>query len=163
MPATSTTTGIVTLRPAAASDREFLVALYATSREAELAQVAWAPGQREWFVTMQFDAQDGDYRSRFAQASFSVVEVEGRSVGRLYVDRNDAEIHLIDITLMPAVRDAGLGTGLIRGLQDEASATDRAVTLHVDGHNRAQSLYARLGFTHVAERDPYRLLEWRAG
>ena len=54
---TRTQTAEVTLRPTTDTDRELLLAVYASTRVEELDQVEWAPGQREWFLQMQFDAQ----------------------------------------------------------------------------------------------------------
>jgi len=158
----SAATAAVALRPAVAEDRDFLVGLYGSTREAELSQVAWAPGQREAFVRMQFDAQDRDYRGRNPQASFDVVEVDGARAGRLIVDRRDSEIRVLDISLLPELRGAGIGTGLIRSVQDEAAATGRPLTLHVEIHSPAVTLYARLGFEPVSELGIHRLMRWQA-
>jgi ribosomal protein S18 acetylase RimI-like enzyme len=149
----------LTLRPVEDGDREFLLRLYGTTR-ADLTQVAWPPGQLDALLRMQFDAQDADYRRSNPHASFEVVEMHGEPVGRLYVDRRDDEIRLVDISLLPEVRGAGLGSLVIGGLQDEAIATGRRLTLHVEVHNPVVSLYTRLGFRQVSEQGPYRLLEW---
>jgi hypothetical protein len=47
----------VTLRPIGADDLPFLCALYASTREQELAAVAWDPAQKTAFVQMQLAAQ----------------------------------------------------------------------------------------------------------
>jgi hypothetical protein len=75
----------VTLRPATDEDRELLLATYASTRADELDQVEWASGQRDWFLRMQFDAQDREYRRANPDGRFDVVEVDGRPAGRLYV------------------------------------------------------------------------------
>ena len=43
MGATTETTRSVVLRPAVDGDREFLLGVYASTRDEELSQVAWAP------------------------------------------------------------------------------------------------------------------------
>lgn len=150
----------IALRPATDGDRDFLERLYASTRQEELDQVVWAPGQREAFLRMQFDAQDASYRSESPEGAFDVIEVAGRPAGRLYVDRRPAEIRVVDIALVPEARGAGVGTLLLRRLQQEATATGRPLTMHVEVHNPAAELYARLGFRVVAEHGLYRLLEW---
>ncbi|WP_183101236.1 GNAT family N-acetyltransferase, partial [Nocardioides pelophilus] len=120
----------VTLRPVTEADRPFLVALYATTR-ADLALLPVAGDQRDALVAMQFRAQDQHYRQLHPDASFDIVEVAGRPGGRLYVDRGTAEIRIIDISLLPEHRGAGIGAALIRGVQDQAAATCRTVSLHV--------------------------------
>lgn len=152
----------VELRPVAEGDEDFLVRLYATTREAELDLVAWPPGHRDAFVRMQYDAQSRQYRGTNPEGSFDLVVVWGRPVGRLYVDRRPEDIRIVDISLLPEARGRGLGSRLVADVQSEAAATGRSVSLHVEVHNRAASLYARLGFTPVAEHGIYRRLEWRA-
>ncbi len=158
----TTGSATVVLRPVTDADRDFLVGVYGSTRDEELSQVAWAPGQREAFVRMQFDAQDADYRQRNPAGSFDVVEVDGRPAGRLYVDRRPEEIRIVDIALLPEYRGAGVGGRLLGRLMDEAAASGRRLSIHVEIHNRVAELYSRLGFGVVAERGVYRLMEWRA-
>jgi len=152
----------LTLRPTTAADREFLVRLYGSTRAEELAQVSWDDGQREAFVRMQFDAQDTQYRSHNPAGSFEVIEVDGRPAGRLYVDRRTGDIRIVDIALLPQFRGTGIGGYLIGRLIEEATASGRTVSIHVEVHNRAASLYRRLGFVPVSERGVYLLMKWSA-
>ena len=161
-PAPETSAAQVALRPMTDDDREFLVAVYGSTRDEELSQVAWPPGQREAFVRMQFDAQDAEYRKHNPAGSFDVIDVDGRPAGRLYVDRRPGDIRIIDISLLPEFRGAGVGGRLLAGLMDEAAASNRKLSIHVEIHNRAAELYARLGFADVAERGVYRRMEWTA-
>jgi ribosomal protein S18 acetylase RimI-like enzyme len=162
MDAASVTTGRVSLRPATADDHEFLVALYGSTRDEELSQVVWPEGQRDAFVRMQFALQDAQYRTGNPDGSFEVIEVDGRPIGRLYVDRRDGEIRIIDLALVPESRGAGIGTRLLEGILDEAAGSGRTVRLHVEVHNRAVELYNRLGFVPVSDDGVYRLMVWRA-
>lgn len=156
------TGGAVALRPVADDDRDFLLAVYASTRDEELSQVAWAPGQREAFLRMQFDAQDGEYRKRNPQGTFDVITVAEQPAGRLYVDRRPGDIRIVDISLLPAFRGRGVGSGLIAHLMEEAAASDRRLSIHVEIHNRASELYARLGFEVADEHGVYRRMEWTA-
>jgi ribosomal protein S18 acetylase RimI-like enzyme len=156
------TTGQVILRTATDDDRDFLVSVYGWTREEELSQVDWAEGHREAFVRMQFEAQDQQYRQLNPAATFDVIVVDGHPAGRLYVDRRPTDIRIIDISLLPDFRGAGIGGALIASLMDEAAASNRTVSIHVEVHNRAAELYARLGFVAVAEHGVYRRMEWSA-
>lgn len=151
--------GVVTLRPATDADRDFLLGVYASTRAEELAQVAWPPGQREAFVRQQFEAQDASYRRHNPDASFDVVEVDGRPAGRLTVDRRTTELRVVDIALLPEFRGSGAGTELLGRLLDEAAASGRRTTVHVELHNPAARLYERLGFVAVGEHGLHRLME----
>jgi ribosomal protein S18 acetylase RimI-like enzyme len=108
---------------------------------------------------MQFEAQDAYYREHYHPASFDAVELDGQPVGRLYVARWEDEIRIIDIALLPAHRGRGIGTALLRGLLNEAAGAGKRLSIHVEKHNPALRLYARLGFTTVADRGVYLLLE----
>lgn len=156
------TTDQVALRPVTDDDRDFLVGVYAAARAEELNQVVWAAGQRKAFVRMQFDAQDRQYRQLNPAGTFDVIEAGGRPAGRLYVDRRPGDIRIVDISLLPEFRGAGVGGQLIAQLMDEAAASGRKVSIHVEIHNRAAELYARLGFAVVAEHGVYRRMEWTA-
>jgi RimJ/RimL family protein N-acetyltransferase len=153
-------TGRIGLRPVTDADRDLLVGVYAAAREEELSQVEWAEGQREAFIRMQFDAQDREYRRHNPEGSFDVVEVDGRPAGRLYVDRRPGDIRIVDISLLPEFRGAGVGGWLIGRLMEEAAASHRKVSIHVEIHNRAARLYARLGFAVAADLGVYRRMEW---
>lgn len=152
----------VTLRPTTPEDRAFLVRVYGSTRDAELSQVEWAPGQREAFVEMQFAAQDTQYRQHNPHGSFDVIEVDGAPAGRLYVDRRPGDLRVVDISLLPQFRGRGVGGRLLGRLLDEAAAAGRIVSIHVEIHNPAAALYSRLGFEVAAERGVYRRMEWRA-
>lgn len=153
-------TETLSLRPATDADRDFLVEVYGSTRDEELSQVEWAEGQREAFVRMQFDAQDREYRRHNPQGSFDVVEVDGRPAGRLYVDRRPGDIRIVDISLLPAYRGRGIGRRLLTDLQRQAAAEGRILSIHVEMHNRAAELYARLGFVVAADLGVYRRMEW---
>jgi ribosomal protein S18 acetylase RimI-like enzyme len=152
-------TRIVDLRPVASGDREFLYRLYTSTRTDELAVVPWNGAQKAAFLRMQFDAQDAWYREQYPQASFDVVRVNGESAGRLYVDRREDEVRIVDIALMPEHRGRGIGTALLERILDEADEARTSVTIHVERGNRARELYERLGFVEVAENGVYALLE----
>lgn len=150
-------------RAADASDRPYLLSLYADTRAAEMALVAdWSDAQKTAFVAGQFDLQDRHYRSVYVGADFLVVEERGIPIGRIYVYRTPGEIRLMEVTLAPAARNRGIGTALLRELMAEAEATGAQLTLHIEPDNPAQRLYGRLGFTLIEHRGAYDFLGWRA-
>lgn len=147
------------LRPVAEADRAFLVELYGSTREDELAQVDWDEGVRRAFVQQQFAAQDAHYRANYPGATLDVIEVDGSPAGRLYVHRGPSDIRIMDIALAPAFRRQGIGTSLLRSLMEEADASARKLSIHVEMNNPARSLYDRLGFVPAGEHGVYVLME----
>jgi ribosomal protein S18 acetylase RimI-like enzyme len=150
------------LRPVRDDDRRFLLELYGTARAAELALVAWDDAAKAAFVEQQFNAQDAHYRRYYEGASFDVVEVGGHAAGRLYVQRGQRDIRVIDILLAPAFRGRGIGGLLLGELAAEAQAGGRVLSIHVEPQNPARRLYERLGLRPVAEHGLYVLMELEA-
>ncbi len=150
----------VTLRPAGTEDEAFLYELYASTRNQEMATWGWADAQREMFLKMQFTARTGHYKRQFKGADHHIIILDGEKIGRLYVLRNDREILLVDIALLPKHQGGGVGSGLIRDLQDEARKTGKPVLLHVEKTNSALRLYERLGFARVDENDTHFEMKW---
>jgi len=151
----------VTLRPVAPGDEPFLRALYGSTREGELAPLGWTALQVDAFLDMQFRARQLQYRSQFPGAGDCVVLVGGDPAGRLYVDRGEALIRIVDIAMAPDYRGQGAGTALLGGLIEEASAAGKVVELHVEPSNPAQRLYRRLGFVEAGAASPYLRMQWR--
>ena len=153
----------LTLRPITPDDEPFLYRVYAGTREDELAPLSWDEAQKQAFLTMQFTAQHRYYQEQYPEAAFQIILLEGRPVGRLYVARWPDEIRIVDIALLPDYRSAGIGTSLLKDLLAEAESAGKPVRIHVERFNPARRLYDRLGFTQIADRGVYLLLEWSPG
>ena len=153
----------ITLRPIRPEDAPFLLTVYASTREPELAAVEWDMAQKAAFVAMQFDAQHAYYQEHYAGAAFDVIHVDDRPAGRLYVAREADEIRIVDIALLPDFCNRGLGTTLLRGLQSEAATAGKPLRIHVERFNPAMRLYERLGFHPIADRGVYLFMEWTQG
>ena len=151
----------VALRPVEPGDERFLRALYASTREEELATLGWTPAQMEAFLEVQYRAREQQYRSQFAGAGDDLVLLEDEPAGRLYVERGEFLIRIVDIAIAPAFRGQGAGTALLTGVITEASAAGKVVELHVDASNPALRLYRRLGFVQTAAAPPYLRMQWR--
>ena len=152
---------MISLRPITPKDEEFVARVYASSRAEELAITDWSDELKADFCRRQFDAQSAYYAVNYPEASFQIIERDGAPVGRLYVDRWEKEIRIVDITLLPEFRGSGLGTNLLRQLQEEARAAGKSLTIHVERFNRALGLYQRLGFEQVEDKGVYLLMRWR--
>ena len=149
----------ITLRPITEADMDFLLRLYATTREDELKQVPWTDEQKAAFVSQQFHAQHQYWQENYTDTSWDLVLGDGVPIGRLYVARWPEDIRIVDIALMPEHRGGGVGAGLLRGILAEGDATGRKVSIHVEIYNPARRLYERLGFVQAGERGVYHLME----
>ena len=151
----------IELRSVRPDDEAFLRALHASTREEELAQVPWNDAQKSAFLEMQFRAQSADYTSRFPDAAHSIVLVDGDAAGRVWIDRGDDEILLIDVALLTDKRGGGIGTTLLRRLQAEATESGRPLrhSVHAD-NTEARRFYEALGFSAVKDFGIHVLMEW---
>jgi len=134
------------LRPLTAADAEAVYALYASTRAQEVAHFPLSAVQQEQFLRMQSNAQQAHYARHYPGASLDAVVLQGRLIGRLCVWRQPGEIRLMDISLFPDARGAGLGTRLLEALIEEAAGASSVLTLHVHSDSRARAWYRRLGF-----------------
>jgi GNAT superfamily N-acetyltransferase len=151
------------LRAIEPGDEEFLYRVYASTREAELAQTGWDETQKAAFLRMQFDAQSRYYREHYTEAEFCVILADGRPAGRLYVARWPQEIRVVDIALLPEHRGAGIGTSLLKALISESEESGKPLSIHVERFNPALRFYEKLGFHKVADKGVYFLMERSPG
>ncbi|HEX7166943.1 MAG TPA: GNAT family N-acetyltransferase [Acidimicrobiales bacterium] len=150
------------VRHATPSDTLFLRDLYASTRAAELAMLAWDNEMKWRFVDHQFHAQDVDYRGRHPNGEFLVVEdADGTSIGRIYVSDLGDELRVLDVIVHERLRSRGYGTALMRWVLARADVAGQLVSLHVERANPAFRLYERLGFEAVSGNDLHLRMERR--
>ena len=147
MSSQSTGPANVALRPVGPDDQDFLIEIYGSTRAEELALTPWTEEQRHAFILHQFTAQQEHYAKTYPRASHDIIISNGRPVGRLYVGRLDHEIRIIDITLLPAERNGGIGSYLVQQLVDEANRTGKLIRIWVEDFNPSLHLFERFGFS----------------
>jgi ribosomal protein S18 acetylase RimI-like enzyme len=148
-----------TRRPVAPDDRPVLLELYVATREAELAMVPWTDQQKQAFVESQFEAQTKGYAHSHPDASHEMILQNGVPVGRLFLSREPDRLHILDITIAPGSRNAGLGSEILQEIAAEADRARKPVSIYVESFNPSQRLFERLGFRCVSEDGFQRLLE----
>ena len=150
------------LRPVTDADEEFLLSIYARTRADELAQATWEPGQQEAFVKWQFDLQRREYGVRFPQAEYYMIMIDDSPAGRIWIGRDEQQIRLLDIAIVPEFQNRGAGTMLLRWLIDESKLAGKVLrhmvfVLNPDAHR----FYERLGFVVIEEFGAYKHMEFR--
>ena len=151
------------VRPAEPVDEIFLYDLYSAVRGPEFALVPITPAQREELIRMQFRAQMAAYTYSYPNSCYHVVLLDGKPVGRLWVAPADNELHLVDIAVHPSLQRKGIGTVLIRRLQQEAAKARLPIRCCVFRFNPGSLLFhQRLGFTIMREDEMHYYMEWRS-
>jgi GNAT superfamily N-acetyltransferase len=152
----------IRLRAATPADEAFLLKLYESSRGDDLRGLGWEEERISEFLKMQYEAQQRFFESEYKRANNQIVLREDNLLGRLLVDRREHEIRCIDMALLPEYRNAGIGTFLLRQLQEEANRGRKPLRLQVIRFNRAVSLLERLGFARTSETGTHFQMEWMA-
>ena len=151
----------VSLRPVTDADDEFLLSVYAGTREDELALVPWSDEQKYQFLKSQFDLQRQHYDANYDGIQYDVILFDQQPAGRIWISRSD-EIRLLDIALLSAFQNRGVGTVLLRGLIEEAVREKKPLRHMVFLLNTdAKRFYERLGFVVFEEVGAYLHMEWR--
>lgn len=149
----------ITLRPVVAEDDTFLLSVYASTRADELARVSWRADQKDAFVRMQFDAQKSHYAAEYPQANHQIICADGKPVGRIYLDRSANAFHILDITVLPQHRNAGMGSQVLGQIMEEAHSAAKPISVYVENYNPSLRLFTRLGFQPVEEKGFHLLLK----
>jgi ribosomal protein S18 acetylase RimI-like enzyme len=153
--------GDLIIRPERDDDEAFRFEMFCASRQPEFARLL-APEVLEPIMRQQFDAQAVSYRVRFPRARGDIIELGGKPIGRIMVDRGEEVLHIVDQAITPELRNRGIGTTVMRALMAEARRTNRAIRLGVAAANeQALRLYRRLGFAPIETKEHYLWLEWR--
>jgi len=136
----------VSLRSTRPEDREFLLRVYASTREPEMRSWGWPAAEQSLFIQMQFDARARGYALSYPAAAESIVLANDEPAGSILVFRAPLEIRLVDIALLPQFRNLGIASALLGTLIAESIYTRVPLRLSVAKGNRAARLYERLGF-----------------
>lgn len=131
----------LTFRPATAGDYAFALELYLT-----------VTGK----LLMQHGLEDREriierFTSRFHPADSCIIWLDDQKIGWMQVAGTATGFHLQQIHILEDYRNRGIGTRLIKSLQERARAAGRSVTLNVLHGNPAIALYRRLGFRQFGE------------
>jgi ribosomal protein S18 acetylase RimI-like enzyme len=133
------------LRPAATADTRFLFTLLHATRQDAIVET-W--GGNEAWQRRNFDA-------RVEQHVVSIIEVDRRPAGSLWLGKQSDVLYLADLQILPELQGLGIGTAVVRGLIAQAETLGVPVGLVVQQTNaRARRLYERLGFKVTSVEAP---------
>lgn len=135
--------GLISYRPAAAADFDFLFALHEAAMRPTV-EIVYGPWDAEWQRTY--------FRQHFDPAATSIIRVDGRDAGMLQTQERAEELFLVRLEILPAYQRRGAGTAVVRALVEQAAAQGKPVALRVlKGNIPARNFYQRLGFGVTGE------------
>lgn len=148
------------VRPTLPEDEPFVYQLIRQVMYDQLLAHLWDPTYREALLDLQVRAKAGSYTVVHPRADHAIIMLDDKAVGRLLIDRAGSCYHLVDISVLPKYRSAGIGTRIVLGLCMEAEMMGKNVRLYVSITNpRAIELYKRLGFRVIEDRFTDLLME----
>ncbi|MEY8759854.1 GNAT family N-acetyltransferase [Chryseobacterium tongliaoense] len=98
----------------------------------------------------EFHLQRIQYRFDKAQ----IILLNDEPIGLLKADRSEDKIEVIQIQIDPKQQGKGIGKAILKDIIEESLSVRKPVTLSVLKTNKAQNLYASLGFK-VIDEDEY--------
>jgi ribosomal protein S18 acetylase RimI-like enzyme len=140
----------VSLRPATESDYAYLWWLHGATMRTYVDAI-WG-----WDEAVQRRLFD----DRFDPARLEIIESAGEAVGVISVEQQREFISLSAIEVAPDFQSKGIGTRLIRDMQDEAERQCVPLRLRVLQGNPARRLYERLGFAETEETETHIMMNW---
>jgi ribosomal protein S18 acetylase RimI-like enzyme len=157
--------GPICCRPITQEDEAFLSHLYCTTRS-DLACLGLEDARFASLMALQFQAQHQQYLGRLEHTELehtklNLVLLDDQPIGQLYLNLSNREIRILELAILPAYQNQGIGTVLLQELMAWAHQMGQAVTLNVLRSNDAAfRLYHRLGFKVLWEDEVSLLMAW---
>lgn len=150
----------LTLRLSKAEDQGFMEAVFCSTRE-HFYLMPLPKLQLDLLLKQQFVLQQSSYANQFPHAQTFVVELGGQTIGKVTLNQSGNELHIIDMALLPQVRNKGYGTAILKSIQLWTKKQKLQLKLSVDQQNiRAKKLYLVLGFNAVSSSETHDTMVW---
>jgi ribosomal protein S18 acetylase RimI-like enzyme len=141
------------MRPEQQDDDAFLFALFRSHTERPLRQAGLTETAIETMVALQYRSQTANNRALFPNAAFSIIESEGRPIGRLIEHDEGERVYFVDFAIVPELQAKGLGTAYIEMVADEWALKGRAARVEVRyGNAHSLKLCRNLGFVLLEDK-----------
>ncbi|MGB0697602.1 MAG: GNAT family N-acetyltransferase [Rhodospirillaceae bacterium] len=153
----------IRLRATTAHDAAFERRLHDATRQ----DLKLIDGEQDFIqsiVDMQFRAKSEGHGSTHPNAFYYIIEKNGDRIGRLTLDFGHNEVHVVDLTVLPAWQGQGVGSTVVQAMQNVAAkmAVPVGLTVRRDNH-AAIKTYQKLGFALDPASNPlamHMLLRW---
>jgi ribosomal protein S18 acetylase RimI-like enzyme len=136
----------IQLRKKDEHDLGFLFQLFGEIKIAELNIYDWPEQMKNQLISIQHNAFEQMIKYEYPLAGDFIIIYNSENAGRLQLNKDNNSIRIINISLLSAFRNFGIGSKIIKDVLLESELTKKPVYLEVDKVNPAFNLYSRLGF-----------------
>lgn len=151
----------ITTRPSTLADASLLFTLFAEDKAAEFGLSGLSAAQIQPLLEMQYRNREFSYSQRWIDPADSILSLaDGTPVGRMLVDRQPDCYRVMNLAVLRAYRNRGIGGESIRRLQAAATREALPVRLRVMKGASAERLYRRLGFEAISSDDVSTEIQW---
>jgi ribosomal protein S18 acetylase RimI-like enzyme len=146
----------VSRRSAVEEDDVFLLELFKAVRSPAFAIAPMPAAQIDLLMRIQYAAQKQSYSAQFPGSDHQLVLVDGNAAGRIWISRLPAEHRLVDIALLPAYQNRGIGALLVKEAIEEAGRAGVPLRCSVALSNGGSlRFHQRLGFRIMSQDEVY--------
>ncbi|MNP51114.1 Mycothiol acetyltransferase [compost metagenome] len=97
---------------------------------------------------------------QYPQSSIHYIVEDQRMVGKVHLARSEVHWVLLEIAILTEYRNVGIGTAVLRYLQEEAKQSNISIMLSVLNNSPVFRLYERNGFVVLSNDEMYTRMEW---
>jgi ribosomal protein S18 acetylase RimI-like enzyme len=127
--------------------------LFGKIKNSELHLNAWPEQVTQQIIAMQFKAFEQSVINIFPENIDYLITYNEKKAGRLQLNKDNQEIRIINISLLAAFRNIGIGSSILQDIIKEANLKNKSTVLEVDKMNPAVNLYFRFGFKIFDENE----------
>lgn len=115
--------------------------------------------EKTWGWTEDF--QRDYHKMHFSPVNMHMIEAEGKPVGLIKRSRRKNFIFIEDLYLIPAWQNKGIGSHIMRSIQDECRQSGKMIRLEVlDKNQKGIAFYKRHGFVITGKKPEKKVMEW---
>jgi len=148
------------LREISKDDQPFLDALFLSARP-HLQLINLPEPLLTALISQQCMLQQNHYQSEWPNAEKRIITQARTDIGKIFVAANNTSLHIIDLILLSAYRNKGIGRSLLNSLQQVAKQENLSLKLSVDKQNGlAKKLYLSMGFQVTSQTETHDSMIW---
>ncbi len=110
-------------------------------------------------ITKIYGKWDDEFQLSYCKNGFDankhkIIIVDKQDIGCIAVSKDDLNIQIERLLILPSFQGLGIGTDIIKKLKQEARKNSKTLSLKVlHSNTKAQTLYERMGFTVTQKTD----------